>query len=673
MASDNNCVVNDVEDDQAGMNNEISELDNDNSNCAVIGHGIENDGQADDQIDNIGSIQQQQHEPLEWRDSMSAFATSIKEGIIDNTTYKDVRLFLKECLEVLKPVIQGLLKKNNLKVYCVLKNEFELKKEQDKLIKEPKWFNTKAYPIFETTDLDDWFNVHIIEQIENDIDMFIENGSGWRILRIIELSIFISKYLPFKGGGGTYIEIPQQILNTKACINVRNEDNLCFVWSILSAKLDIKKNAQRVNQYKRHLNTLNLNGLTFPLEPKQVKQFERQNPDILVNLYKLQLVAGKYWIHPFSGSKGDLEERLKRNKEGIDLLYIQNIYRDEKESDAEFNERNKDPITYHYVWIKDISAILAKQINNAKYKGYFCKGCFSPFFNEKLLEEHIKYCGEFEACKITLPSNENDILKFTEHKKHLKLPYALANILALNKLSNNGYPEVVKAINLEEKVNHKITNVKIVDTKYGQKIVIDLSYNDKDDVCFYLSSKMGNALLKDVELLDHTNKYANEVYIMSFYVLDVIGFVDNTNALVAKELALMPITYNEDIKTWFFKAPYEWEQLNEKSKKYNEYIVYRDGLEWESGALDYDCVKEVLNKHLIDAKTIFIRHFKVGDWLASYGFKNFCDVSQDPDYNDYNIPICKMTPCLKHTHSILMSCATRNVKKILFNVMLHCQ
>uniref|UniRef100_A0ABD2X0P6 Uncharacterized protein n=1 Tax=Trichogramma kaykai TaxID=54128 RepID=A0ABD2X0P6_9HYME len=311
LASDNNCVVNDVEDDQAGMNNEISELDNDNSNCAVIGHGIEDDGQADDQIDNIGSIQQQQHEPLEWRDSMSAFATSIKEGIIDNTTYKDVRLFLKECLEVLKPVIQGLLKKNNLKVYCVLKNEFELKKEQDKLIKEPKWFNTKAYPIFETTDLDDWFNVHIIEQIENDIDMFIENGSGWRILRIIELSIFISKYLPFKGGGGTYIE-------------------------------------------------------------------------------------------------------------------------------------------------------------------------------------------------------------------------ALANILALNKISNNGYPEVVKAINLEENVNHKICNVKIVDTKYGQKIVIDLSSNDKDDVCFYLSSKMGNALLKDVELLNHTNKYANEGKLFCKHLgKGIINFVTN--------------------------------------------------------------------------------------------------------------------------------------------------
>uniref|UniRef100_A0ABD2WCX1 DNA-directed DNA polymerase n=1 Tax=Trichogramma kaykai TaxID=54128 RepID=A0ABD2WCX1_9HYME len=42
-----------------------------------------------------------------------------------------------------------------------------------------------------------------------------------------------------------------------------------------------------------------------------------------------------------------------------------------------------------------------------------------------MLEEHIKYCGEFEACKITLPSKENDILKFTEHTKHLKLLYVI--------------------------------------------------------------------------------------------------------------------------------------------------------------------------------------------------------------------------------------------------------
>ncbi|CAB0036646.1 unnamed protein product, partial [Trichogramma brassicae] len=37
--------------------------------------------------------------------------------------------------------------------------------------------------------------------------------------------------------------------------------------------------------------------------------------------------------------------------------------------------------------------------------------------------------------------------------------------------------------------------------------------------------------------------------------------------------------------TWFFKPPYEWEQLNEGTKSYNEFLIYRDGLEWESDTL----------------------------------------------------------------------------------------
>uniref|UniRef100_A0ABD2WZB4 DNA-directed DNA polymerase n=1 Tax=Trichogramma kaykai TaxID=54128 RepID=A0ABD2WZB4_9HYME len=112
---------------------------------------------------------------------------------------------------------------------------------------------------------------------------------------------------------------------------------------------------------------------------------------------------------------------------------------------------------------------------------------------------------------------------------------------------------------------------------------------------------------------------------MTCYVLDITGFVDNNNAVVAKELALMPISYNGVPTTWFFKPPYEWNQLNEEAKSYNKYLIYRDGLKWESGEIDYDCVKKVLDKQLKDAKIIFIKDFKVGEWLVSNGFHNFYD------------------------------------------------
>uniref|UniRef100_A0ABD2WQ55 Uncharacterized protein n=1 Tax=Trichogramma kaykai TaxID=54128 RepID=A0ABD2WQ55_9HYME len=155
------------------------------------------------------------------------------------------------------------------------------------------------------------------------------------------------------------------------------------------------------------------------------------------------------------------------------------------------------------------------------------------------------------------------------------------------------------------------------------------------------------------------------------YFYDITGFVDNNNAVVAKELALMPITYNGVPTTWFFKPLYEWNQLNEEAKSYNEYLIYRDGLKWESGEIDYDCVKKVLDKQLKDAKIIFIKDFKVGEWLVSNGFHNFYDVSHIRNYDD--IRIFDMLPYSKHTHPTIMSCATKNVKKLLFDVMMiHC-
>lgn len=161
---------------------------------------------------------------------------------------------------------------------------------------------------------------------------------------------------------------------------------------------------------------------------------------------------------------------------------------------------------------------------------------------------------------------------------------------------------------------------------------------------------------------------------MTYYVLDITGFVDNNNGAIAKELAIMPITYNADPMTWFFKPPYEWANLNEGAKSYNEYLIYRDGLSWEAGETDYYSVKKVLDEHLQDVKTIFVKDFKVGEWLISYGFRNFYDISSAKCYiNTYTIPIFDLSPCLKHTHTNVMACAAKNVKKLLFDVMVHYQ
>ena len=55
----------------------------------------------------------------------------------------------------------------------------------------------------------------------------------------------MSQYTPLRSS--SYIDLPEKIKNKKICNNVKNNDNKCFMWSILSALHPIdKKHPDRV-------------------------------------------------------------------------------------------------------------------------------------------------------------------------------------------------------------------------------------------------------------------------------------------------------------------------------------------------------------------------------------------------------------------------------------------
>ena len=59
---------------------------------------------------------------------------------------------------------------------------------------------------------------------------------------------------------------PDKIRYKKACINVLNNDNMCFKWAILSA-LHLASHSWRVSEYRRYEGKLNFAGIEFPLTP----------------------------------------------------------------------------------------------------------------------------------------------------------------------------------------------------------------------------------------------------------------------------------------------------------------------------------------------------------------------------------------------------------------------
>ncbi len=82
-----------------------------------------------------------------------------------------------------------------------------------------------------------------------------------------------SKYNVLRGTG--YVDLPKKIKNKKCCINIKNNDNKCFQWSILSAMFPKEHNSDRVNKYFPHKNELNFDGINFPVAESHIPKFKK--------------------------------------------------------------------------------------------------------------------------------------------------------------------------------------------------------------------------------------------------------------------------------------------------------------------------------------------------------------------------------------------------------------
>jgi len=164
---------------------------------------------------------------------------------------------------------------------------------------------TKATTIFKNEDIIPYLD-ELKTYIKNYIDSFEGRGSGLNLLYIESFSIHIHKYNPLKIK--SYIPLPKEILNKKCCINIKNEDDKCFMYCILYHifKDKIKENPERPTKYKEFKETdiyKTLEKLTYPVEIKNIEKIENLI-DYGINIYdcekRILRIAGKkllMWIN----------------------------------------------------------------------------------------------------------------------------------------------------------------------------------------------------------------------------------------------------------------------------------------------------------------------------------------------------------------------------------------
>ena len=85
----------------------------------------------------------------------------------------------------------------------------------------------------------------------------------------------IAKYVPLKGS--QYIDLPPKVKNSKAVINIQNDDDKCFLRSVLAHLYEANHNRQRIEHYIPYETELNMNRILYPVARKDVPKFEKQN------------------------------------------------------------------------------------------------------------------------------------------------------------------------------------------------------------------------------------------------------------------------------------------------------------------------------------------------------------------------------------------------------------
>jgi hypothetical protein len=138
-----------------------------------------------------------------------------------------------------------------------------------------------------------------------------------------------------------------------------------------------------------------MEGREGPLKIKQIAKIERKNEGLCINVFGYE------------------------DKELFPLY----ITKDKKDIHVNLLLFSNDD-TRHYCLIRNLSRLL-NNLTRHNGQAYYCNYCLHGFVREDLLLDHEPHCSKHGPQKIKLPDEENNILRFTEVQKQLKVPFVI--------------------------------------------------------------------------------------------------------------------------------------------------------------------------------------------------------------------------------------------------------
>ena len=223
----------------------------------------------------------------------------------------------------------------------------------------------------------------------------LRNQSFLNLVEVSHLELQIAQHNPLNTGSG-YVELPHFLAAKKCIINVKNSDNRCFGYSVLSAisSVDRNNNPSHPRHYNHKFGWRGLDQLQYPVDISDIPVIE-QKLDVGFNVYSFYDDEGRA-RYPLHICKEEYDQH-------IDLLFWAD----------------------HYAWIKDFNRFMY-DITGYEHRKFFCKKCLGHFNDEVKLAEHSKNCTPNEGLQqvIAMPLDPKP-LKFSHQRNQQRIPFII--------------------------------------------------------------------------------------------------------------------------------------------------------------------------------------------------------------------------------------------------------
>lgn len=243
----------------------------------------------------------------------------------------------------------------------------------------------------------------VISNLKNQLDNLDRDQHYQKFVKILTFEMKVLKFTPTRGS--SYIATPKFLASKGALINIKNEDNMCFKYSVLCGlhHQEIERDHQRVTKYAQWADELKFTGITFPVkaEVNTMRKFEELN-NLSVNVFIFN--ESTKAVNPLITSQKQVPEGR-----AVDLLLISN------------------KTTTHYVCVKSLSRLLSTQYNASDDAKHFCRYCLHGFSSAELLQKHKDIgCAIFGEQKTVMPTEgKDDFVQFKNIMNKYKAPFAI--------------------------------------------------------------------------------------------------------------------------------------------------------------------------------------------------------------------------------------------------------